>query len=70
MHEQALVSLKLEKSVDAEEGGRTFAVMIKGGYMAKSTRSTQLEKKTVSRHLAMKCTTSARVDNFSIRKAN
>ena len=33
-HEQALVSLKLKKSVDAE-GGRTFAVMIEGGYMAK-----------------------------------
>ena len=30
MHEQALVSLKLKKSVDAE-GGRTFAVVIDGG---------------------------------------
>ena len=29
-HEQALVSLKLKKSVDAE-GGRTFAVVIEGG---------------------------------------
>jgi len=28
--EQALVSLKLKKSVDAE-GGRTFAVIIEGG---------------------------------------
>ena len=27
-------------------------------------------KKTVIRHFAMKCTPSARVDNFSIRKAN
>jgi len=38
--------------------------------MAKKIRPTQLEKKTVIRHFAMKCTTSARVDNFSIRKAN
>jgi len=30
LYEQALVSLKLEKSVDAE-GGRTFAVVIEGG---------------------------------------
>jgi len=29
-YEQALVSLKLKKSVDAE-GGRTFAVIIEGG---------------------------------------
>ena len=29
-NEQALVSLKLKKSVDAE-GGRTFAVIIEGG---------------------------------------
>ena len=29
-HEQALVSLKLKKSVDAE-GGRTLAVIIEGG---------------------------------------
>ena len=29
-YEQALVSLKLKKSVDAE-GGRTFAVRIEGG---------------------------------------
>jgi len=29
-YEQALVSLKLKKSVDAE-GGRTFAVLIEGG---------------------------------------
>jgi len=28
--EQALVSLKLKKSVDAE-GGRTFAIIIEGG---------------------------------------
>jgi len=30
MYEQARVSLKLKKSVDAE-GGRTFAFMIEGG---------------------------------------
>jgi len=29
-NEQALVSLKLKKSIDAE-GGRTFAVIIEGG---------------------------------------
>jgi len=34
LNEQALVSLKLKKSIDAE-GGRTFAVLIEGGYMAK-----------------------------------
>jgi len=33
-NEQALVSLKLKKSVDAE-GGRALAVIIEGGYMAK-----------------------------------
>jgi len=33
-HEQAFVSLKLKKSVDAE-GGRTLAFMIEGGSMAK-----------------------------------
>jgi len=30
LNEQALVSLKLKKSIDAE-GGRTFAVIIEGG---------------------------------------
>jgi len=30
VYEQALVSLKLKKSIDAE-GGRTFAVLIEGG---------------------------------------
>jgi len=30
MNEQALVSLELKKSIDAE-GGRTFAVIIEGG---------------------------------------
>jgi len=42
--------------------------------MAKLIRPTQLEKKNeyekVIRQFAMKCTPSARVDNFSIRKAN
>ena len=33
-YEQALVSLKLKKSVDAE-GGRTLAVINEGGKMAK-----------------------------------
>jgi len=69
VNEQALVSLKLKKSVDAE-GGRTFAVIIEGGSMAKLIRPKQLENNTVLRHFAMKCTTSARADNFSIRKAN
>ena len=69
VYEQALVSLKLKASVDAE-GGRTFAVIIEGGYMAKSIRPKQLEKHTVIRHFVMKCTTSARVDSFSIRMAN
>jgi len=65
-HEQALVSLKLKKSVDAERG-RTFAVIIEGGYMAIQIRPKQLEKTTVIRNFAMKCTTSA---HFFIRKAN
>jgi len=38
--------------------------------MAKYIRPTQLEKNTVIRRVAMKCTPSARVDNFSVRKAN
>ena len=39
-----------------------MAVRIEGGYMAKYIRPTQLEKKSVIRHFAMKWSTSARVD--------
>jgi len=38
--------------------------------MAKYIRLKQSEKKKVIRNVAMKCTPSARVDNFSMRKAN
>jgi len=38
--------------------------------MAEYIRPKQFEKETVIRNFAMKCTPSARVDNFSIRKAN
>jgi len=38
--------------------------------MAKCIRPTQLEKNTVIRHFAIKCTPSARVDNVSISKAH
>jgi len=38
--------------------------------MAKYIRLKQLEKKTVTRNFAMKWSTSARVENVQIRKAN
>jgi len=68
-NDQALVSLQIKETVDAE-GWCTNAVVIEGGSMAKSIRPTQLERTTVIRNFAMKCTPSARVENFLIRKAN
>jgi len=47
-----------------------MALMIEGGYMAKEIRQKKLRKKTVLRHFAMKWSTSARVENLLIRKAN
>jgi len=59
------------------EGGKPKAVMIQGGLMskeigamAKKMRPTQLEKTIVIRHFAMKWSSSAHVENFSIRTAN
>jgi len=52
------------------EGGQPIAVINEDGEMAKYIRPTQLEKTTVIRHFAMKCLTSARVENLLIRKEN
>jgi len=70
--EQALVSLQIKETVDAGVG-RTQAVIIVKSAKRLNTlgqRNKNNGYQTVIRHFAMKCPPSARVDNFSIRKAN